>query len=107
MRANCTVIAALLLAGLPAWTWADEVLHRYEGEVMPGDPSAGWFVDDLCDGGCVEFPEDGHFVFFWAQAGDDARYGRWIARAPEAPPFAVDRVALPLQSSPGPELLHM
>ncbi|MCH8147144.1 MAG: hypothetical protein IH987_04010 [Planctomycetes bacterium] len=65
---------------------ADETLYRYEGDVHPLDPSAGWVMGNPCDPPCSEFLEDGHFVRFWSEADDFASYGFRITQPPDAPP---------------------
>jgi hypothetical protein len=64
----------------------DEVLYRYEGDVLPYDESAGWLIYNYCEDECNELLEDGHFVLFWPEAGDSANYSSRIAEPPEAPP---------------------
>jgi len=76
---------------------ADETLHRYEGDVLPYDESAGWLIFDPCESPCMESLEDGHFVLFWPDAGDIANYHYWLAQPPDAPPHALGRVAISLQ----------
>ena len=66
--------------------FADDVIYRYEGDVLPHDPSEGWLVFDPCDPPCSESLEDGHFVLFWPQAGNLANYTYRIAEPPEEPP---------------------
>ena len=41
---------------------ADNVLYRYEGDVLPYDESAGWQVFDEYDNACTESIQDGHFL---------------------------------------------
>ncbi|MBU0716711.1 MAG: thrombospondin type 3 repeat-containing protein [Planctomycetes bacterium] len=66
---------------------ADEVLYRYEGDVLPYDPSAGWLVGNPCEGVCSESLEDGHFKLLWTGPTDPVLYHYTIAHAPDpAPP---------------------
>ncbi|MCH9001389.1 MAG: hypothetical protein IIC02_02350 [Planctomycetes bacterium] len=67
-------------------TRADETLYRYEGDVLPLDPSAGWVMGNPCDPPCSEFLEDGHFVRLWSVAADFASYAFRIAQPPDPPP---------------------
>ena len=64
----------------------DDTLYRYEGDVHPLDPSAGWQEFNACDPPCSEFLEDGHFVRLWSEAADSANYHLWIAFPPVLPP---------------------
>ena len=94
-------IAAIVVLLIAVAVPADETLYRYEGDVHPLDLSAGWVMGDPCEPPSSEFLEDGHFVRLWSVAGDNTSYAFWIARPPDPPPHAVDRVALPLQLSAG------
>lgn len=78
-------IAVVLSAGL-APAWADDVLYRYEGDVLPYDESAGWSIANRCDPPCSEWLEDGHFVLRWPHANNLANYDYSIAEPPEPPP---------------------
>ena len=73
------ILVVLGLAGLR--TAGDELLYRYECDVVPYDPSAGW-LDGLCEYPCSESLADGHFILEWPFAGDLANYHYWIARPP-------------------------
>ncbi|MGB2986498.1 MAG: hypothetical protein WBE26_11515, partial [Phycisphaerae bacterium] len=64
---------------------ADELLYRYEGDVVPYDESAGW-LDGLCEDPCSESIENGHFVLRWPEPCDLANYDYSIADPPEQPP---------------------
>ncbi len=66
--------------------FADEALYRYEGDVLPYDPQAGWAVYDPCEGPCSESVVDGRFVLHWADASNLVNYNYWIAQPPQAPP---------------------
>jgi hypothetical protein len=79
------VIVASLIA-LSAASRADDVLYRYEGDVLPYDPSAGWLIVDRCELQCAESVESGHFVLRWGPVGNSARYHYWVARSPDVPP---------------------
>ena len=98
------ILVVLGLAGLR--TAGDELLYRYECDVVPYDPSAGW-LDGLCEYPCSESLADGHFILEWPFAGDFANYHYWIARPPVAPPHPVGRVALPLEPSFWSEFVHV
>ena len=67
---------------------ADEVLYRYEGDVLPYDPSAGWVIADACETVCTEslHTENGYFVLHWSEANDWVNYHYWIAVPPDDPP---------------------
>ena len=79
---SSTILILLIAVAVPA----DETLYRYEGDVLPLDPSAGWEEFNPCDPPCSEFLEDGHFVRLGSEADDFASYGFWIAQPPEVPP---------------------
>ncbi len=64
---------------------ADEVLHRYECDVFPLEDAEPWVRGGWCDDQCIEYIENGHFVFEW-QGFDIAYYDYEIARPPEPGP---------------------
>ena len=77
--------ALILVGSVTLAAVADETIYRYEGDVHPLDPSAGWVTGNPCDPPCSEFIEDGHFVRFWSVTGDLANYDRRIAVPPTPP----------------------
>ena len=81
-----SLAVSILLGLLYAPAGADDVLYRYEGDVFPHDPSAGWLIADPCEGFCAESIENGHFVLTWIDGGDLANYHLWIARGGDTPP---------------------
>ena len=53
MRLRAVLIASWLsVAG--SWCPADEVLYRYEGDVLPYDPAAGWIIANPCENQCSD-----------------------------------------------------
>ncbi len=84
----CTrsLAVSILLGLLCAPAGADDVLYRYEGDVLPYDESAGWAIYDPCEGFCAESIENAHFVLTWIDGGDPGNYHLWIAEPPDAPP---------------------
>ncbi|MFQ5463950.1 MAG: hypothetical protein ACE5E5_15160 [Phycisphaerae bacterium] len=99
----CFIIGLVIVWAYPCP--ADGVLYRYEADVFPYE--AGWSAS-ICDAGCVESLEDGHYVTTYA-GGTDSQYlyHYWVDRvgSPPAPPHAVGRVAIPLQSAKPTEFL--
>ncbi len=83
MRSLPAFVLVLLIA---VAVRADETLYRYEGDVLPLDPSAGWEEFNPCDPPCSEFLEDGYFVRLWSVAGDFTSYAFRIAQPPDLPP---------------------
>ncbi len=81
-----TLVAVLLGALALRASVADDLLYRYEGNVVPYDESAGWILADPCDTPCTESVEDGHFILRWPWAGNLANYHLWIARRDDPPP---------------------
>ncbi|MCH7885323.1 MAG: hypothetical protein IIC01_08740, partial [Planctomycetes bacterium] len=79
-------IALVALAASAAF--ADDLLYRYEADVLPYDPSAGWINGSPCrdNDGCIESLQDGHLILHWADSGDIVGYGLWIARPEDPPP---------------------
>jgi len=69
--------------------WGDDILYRYECDVLPYDPSAGWIIADPCSGVCTESLEDGHFVLRWTQADNFANYDIEIANPTHPPPSTL------------------
>jgi len=75
---------AIVLGSLFTPAIADEVLQRYEGDVLPYQ-APGWIIADPCEPPCSESLEDGHFVLFWSEPNDLANYSYRIAAPPDAP----------------------
>jgi hypothetical protein len=73
-RANAwfRAIAVVFLVSVAIGARGDEVLYRYNGDVLPFDSGAGWDIFDACDpqSGCMQRIEDGHFVIDWTMGGD-------------------------------------
>ena len=83
-RKICCVLLLLLAGSLPVF--GDGLLYRFEGDVLPYDPSAGWVIFQPCVGTCQESVENGHFVLRWPTPGGFNNYTLFIAQAPELPP---------------------
>lgn len=81
-RQTCT---AILIAVLTLHAVGDDIVYRYEADVLPYDESAGW-SNEPCELPCTESVEVGHLVLRWAVAGDSTFYHYWIAQPPELPP---------------------
>jgi hypothetical protein len=80
------VLALSLLASIAP---ADELLFRYEGDVLPDDPMGGFTAFQPCDTlcGCNDFVENGRFVVEWGTCGEDVVFDREISHDPDpAPP---------------------
>ncbi len=79
-------LSIIVIASIP-WPGAraDEVLYRYEGDVLLSELPDDW-PGNPCDEECTAFIEDGHFVLFWAEPGDRAGYLHWINQRPDPPP---------------------
>ncbi len=84
----CTrsLAVSILLGLLCTPAGADDVLYRYEGDVLPYDESAGWLIANPCEPPCSESLEPGHFVLQWPESADLANYAYRIAEPPDAPP---------------------
>jgi len=80
------VVAMFGLFAAPGLCLADDLLYRYEGDVLPYDPSGGWMVFDPCSPPCGESLEDGRFVLRWTEPGDAANYAYVITEPPNAQP---------------------
>ncbi len=91
-RLNLTI---LVVAGFTPAMFGDELLYRYEGDVLLLDPSTGWIIAEACASTCSESVEDGAFTLRWVAGGGDidANYHLWIAKDPQdapPPPFWVE-----------------
>ena len=64
---------------------ADDVLYRYEGQVLPYDKSAGWLIFDACEEECSESVENGHLVLEWI-GGESVNYTYIISNDAGEPP---------------------
>ena len=87
MRQLC-VLTLLGSAGLSS---ADEVLFRYEADVLPYDTLGGFIIADACAyPPCSEGLENGRFVLEWEISGgfggDYVNYSRMISGPGEEPP---------------------
>lgn len=70
----------------PSIARGDDLIYRYDGDVLPWDPSAGFLIDS-CAPDCVETVEDGGLVIRWEQAPEFVQYFRWFGDTPDdAPP---------------------
>ena len=58
MRFPRNMMLGLLMAATHAAS-ADDTLYRYEGDVLPTDPSAGWIIADPCEPPYAESVENG------------------------------------------------
>jgi len=76
---------AVLGAAHTGGAFADDVIHRYEGNVVPYDESAGW-EGNACEAPCSETIEDGHLVLRFAYAWNSAGYRKVIAQEPDTTP---------------------
>ncbi len=85
MAARIGVIL-VVLAACVSGVAADETVYRYEGDVSPCDPSAGWICGNPCEDECSDSVEDGHYVLRWFEPNDIVGYGLWIAEPPAPPP---------------------
>ena len=64
---------------------ADDVLYRYEADVLPYDESTGWVIADPCEPPCSESLEDGHFVLHWSEAYNMENYHFSMSQLPGHP----------------------
>jgi len=86
-RLRFLVVCGVLLASVGS-TWADDVIHRYEGNIVPGDPASGWSVFDPCETTCGAHIESGQLVLEWA-ASDTVNFSRWISQPPDTAPLTL------------------
>ncbi len=75
-----------LVVSLLSAARADEPLHRYEGDVLPYAPGAGWVINRACEGGCNEALQDGHLVVTYVSGAYWYNYDRGIARPADPQP---------------------
>ena len=93
MSVRGRLAAVFVFSCLAGAAHADELLYRWEGDVLPDDPSAGWVIFNPCDEDCTPSIADGHFVLRWVGGSDIVNYHLWIAQSPDvppAPPFWVE-----------------
>ena len=105
LRACCLglFVGAMCLPGQ-----ADDVLHRFEGDVPQYDPSVGWSVGNACINDCSEAIEEGRFGLRWAAqefVNFHFRYGN--PPNPSPPLDLVDRMAVSFQPPDRTVLLHV
>lgn len=65
---------------------ADQVVYRYEANVLPDDPSEAWVVADACDPPCTESITNQKLRLVWAQADNTVNYTKFIAQPPQQEP---------------------
>ena len=75
--------------------FADELLHRYEADVLPYDPSTGWELFDPCDRSCSESLDQGFFLLTYPPSGGSSTnytrvFGGHPLPPPPDPPFWVE-----------------
>ncbi len=83
------ILIGFCIAAISEISPADELLYRYEGNVAPYDPSAGWLHFDPCESPpCTEVIENGTFglQFDHPPPGDIVNYHHWIVPPQEPPP---------------------
>ena len=80
---------AVFFVSWAGFCFADDILHRYEANAVPYDPSAGWIQGNPCDPPCSESLENGHFLLRWSESGDFASYGRGISPIGVPPPSSL------------------
>jgi len=68
---------------------ADDLLFRYEGNVLPYSVDGGWNQGNPCENGCSESVDDGYFELRWDVATDFALYLHWIAQPPTPAPTTL------------------
>ncbi len=64
---------------------ADELIHGYEGDVLPYDPSAGWLIFQPCENTCSESIGEAGLTLIWTN-GKIVRYAYRVASPPLPPP---------------------
>lgn len=79
------VVSAVLVV-VAARAVADDTLYRYEGKVLPDDPSAGWAVFNACEDPCAESVQNGQLTLEWT-AGDLVNYTLLISNDEGEPPL--------------------
>ncbi len=86
MPRRCAIIFLFLMV-VEDVARPDEALYRFEGDMLPYDPTAGWLVFAVCDVDCTELVANGHFILEWAADGrDTVAYAFRIADNPELLP---------------------
>lgn len=87
-RGYAILLAVLLAATFDAPLFADELLYRYDGNVLPSDEASGLVVANPCEApACFEKVENGHLILEWAETNEDlVNFHRWISIAPASPP---------------------
>lgn len=86
------ILIGFCIAAISEISPADELLYRYEGNVAPYDPSAGWLHVDPCESPpCTEVLDGGMFglQFDHPPPGDIVNYHLWIAQSPNPPPASL------------------
>lgn len=76
----------LILTAVTTLCIADEILHQYEGDVLPYEEDAGWEIFNACEGPCSEDVIDGAFRLHWSIPNDSVNYTHVIA-TPDTPPL--------------------
>lgn len=102
-RTVLTATFTLLLAATT--TRGDGLLFGFDGDTLPGSGS-DWVIADACELDCSRRLEDGHFIMEWGVMGDFAGFSHTVAEPP-TPPYALGRVAVPIQPTQTGELCRL
>ena len=83
-----TRLSAVFWFFAPALALGDEVLYRYEGDMLPyaDHENAGWLNGNPCDPPCTDSIEDGRYVLRWPGNDDQVGYALFIATSDTPPP---------------------
>ncbi len=99
-------LSVFVLASFASTSRADDLLYRYDCDVLPYDPSAGWVIGNPCVAPqCTESVSGGRFILDWPpDNGDIVNYDLTITPAGQPPPPALwvewrFRSTLPLHPS--------
>jgi hypothetical protein len=76
---RCCLVSTVVIVFTASDIRADELLYRYEANVHPYDPAAGWITADSCVPPCSDNVDDGRFNLVWATSGDPVNYHYTIA----------------------------
>ena len=85
MRPVCLALVVFTVSGLLPGTRADDLLYRYEGDILLSELPDEW-PGDPCENQCTAFIEDGHFVVFWPEPARGIGFLHWVAEVGEPPP---------------------
>jgi len=95
-RTNLFNILCALHPVIHTGAYADDLIYRYEGDVLADAVPAEWAGYQQCVAPCAQRLEDGHLIMEWTRPVL-VNLNHVVARSPTPPPEPMGRMALLVQ----------